>query len=634
MRFINPILLSILILLSFLTQGKSQTFSLDYPSGTPTFSLEEIAVQKTAGTALMTAIQAAAMDLNQKEFVIPAGNYGFEQGNSLNGTTNGFLLNGVIRPDNSPFTIKAQGVTFWFVNMINAAPQWGRAVYLNNCENVILEGLSIDTYTRNTIEGKLSKIDIPNNRIEITLLPGTFSDEAKILKYNSISGSTGYGSQCRIIPIKSNGNFISPLYNINNTWGPEYLWISNITKSSDGKFWLNFRNKTLLNTIFTTEWLNAYGQEGTLEIGDGISLLYKVMGGFVVDNSKQITIKDCTCYIGKANISEGGGYGNHKWINVKMISRPGTNQILGGDGNMSEGLRIGSTYDGCKFGLTSDDAINFHGFWGVAQSKNVNSLIMDRVPSGVVAGDTIQFYNINNGELQYSYIVSSITGPTATDINGNRRNVTVTFTTIPDNIVIISNSTIWARYTTAECANWVIKNTSFENNYQRILIQSGPGLFENNIVSFMGSGLTLVGNFASYEGGFIHDIAIKDNIFLGSSLYPNGNAIQILFTNKIYQNQWITDIKIRNNAFIGTGGEVIKIQNAKNITLDGNIIVNPLRYTALSTPTMSRAFTAFTGSNVSNVSILNNYLIQKDVYTNEGQFFNALANQTEKEQDA
>ena len=429
MRPRSQILIFVVVFLSFQMHGKSQCFSLDNPSGTPTFTQSEISTQKIAGNALLTAIQASAVDLNQTAFVIPAGNYGFAQGNSLNGTTNGFLLNGIIRPDNNPFTIKAQGVTFWFDCMENASPQWGRAVYFNNCENVILEGLSIDTYTRNTIEGKLSKIDGTNNRIEITLLPGTFSDEAKILKYNSTPGSTGYGNQCRIIPVKTNGNFIAPLYNINNTWGPEYLWLSNITKSANGKYWLNFRNTKLLNTIFASEWLSAYGKEGTLEIGDGISLLYKVMGGFIVDNSRQITIKDCTCYIAKANISEGGGYGNHKWINVKMVSRPGTNQILGGDGNMSEGLRVGSTFDGCTFGLTSDDAINIHGFWGKAKSRYSNSLVMDRMPSGVIAGDTIQFYNINNGELLYAYVVSSIIGSTATDINGNRRDVTITFTT-------------------------------------------------------------------------------------------------------------------------------------------------------------------------------------------------------------
>ena len=137
----------------------------------------------------------------------------------------------------------------------------------------------------------------------------------------------------------------------------------------------------------------------------------------------------------------------------------------------------------------------------------------------------------------------------------------------------------------------------------------------------MGSGLTLAGNFASYEGGFINNIKIKDNIFLGSSLYPNGNAIQIMFNNKITQSQWITDITVHGNAFIGTGGETIKIKNAKNIILDGNIVVNPLRYTAISSPSMSIGYTAFTGSNVANISILDNFLFEKDIYTTGNRFF-------------
>ena len=595
-------------------------FSLNNPSGTPTFTADQIAFQKSEGARIMNEITIAAQNLNLTQYTIPPGDYGFAQGATKNGTSNAFLLDGVARPDNNPFTIKAYGVNFWFDTINAPAPTCGRALYINNCENIILEGLTIDTYTRNAIEGTLSTIDVANNRIEITLLPGTFNDDTKILAYNQYNGS-----QCRIIPIKPNGNLITPLYNINNTWGPEYLYINNITKSANGNYWLNFRNTGLLTTIFSTAWLNAYGNNGTLELGDGISLIYGVMGGIDVDNSKQITVKDTNCYIAKGSISECGGYGNNKWINVHLTTRPGTNQILGGSENMSAGLRVGSTYDGCYFGLTSDDAINFHGFWGVAQSQNGNLLTMDRVPSGTLPGDTVEFYNIQNGSLLYTYTVSSVTHPTETDINGNWPNATITFTTTPTPSVVTSNTTIEARYTNTECANWDIKNCIFENNYQRILIQAGPGTFENNIVHCMGAGLDLASNFDGIEGGFINNILIKNNVFIDSVTCPNGSPIMVSFTNKVTQNQWPTNITIQNNAIIGAGNEAIRLINAKNITIDENIVTNPIRFTAISNPAMARSSTVYTGTNVSNVTITNSLLFESTVYTSGNHFFNTSA---------
>lgn len=601
-----------------------QPYSMTNPSGKPNFTAAQIDAQKISGANIRNQIIAAASNPLISQFTIPAGNYGFAQTVFKNATTNGFILDGLKRPANNPFTIKAQGVTFWFDIMNSPAPNWGRAVYFNDCENIILEGLTIDTYVRNAIEGSLSVIDIPNNRIEITLLDGTFNDEAKILAYPATFGNPG--SQSRLIPIKPDGNLIAPLYNINNSWGPEHLFINNITKSATNKYWLTMRSNALLNTIFTTDWLSAYGNEGTLEIGDGICLLYGVMGGVVIDNSKQITIKDTNCYIAKGSIFEGGGYGNHKWINVHFSPRPGTNQILGGGENMSEGLRVGSTYDNCYFGLTSDDAINMHGFWGIAKSfYNPNTVIFDRVPSSVVVGDVIEFYNNKNGALAYTYTISGIAGSTETDINGNRNNVNVTFTQTPDASIVNQNADLWARYTSAECAGWVVRNCVFESNYQRILLQSGPGLFENNIVNSMGSGLHLYGNFYSYEGGFLNNITIQNNVFLNSSLSPNTAPITLEFSNMTTQTQWPTGINIIDNLFVNAGAEAIRLKNAKNILIEGNIVTNPLVFTALSMPAAPRATKVFTGDNVSNVTIRDNYLYEKTPYTDENRFYNGAA---------
>jgi hypothetical protein len=141
----------------------------------------------------------------------------------------------------------------------------------------------------------------------------------------------------------------------------------------------------------------------------------------------------------------------------------------------------------------------------------------------------------------------------------------------------------------------------------------------------MGSGLELFTNFDSLEGGFVHNILIKNNVFISNSIHPSGSPILISHKNKTTQNQWITDITIQENVIIGAGDEAVQIVNAKNINIQGNIISNPIRYTAISNPSMSRSSTAFTGSNVSNVTIINTLLYESTKYTSGNCFFNTTA---------
>ncbi len=158
----------------------ASTFSLDNPSGKPDFTVEEINFQKTKGTRILGEIKEAANDLSRNEYVIPAGNYGFDINKMYSNAASGFVLTNIKRPNDDPFVIKADGVTFWFSLINQPAPNFSRAVHLINCENISVEGLTVDSYTSNNIEGKLTEIDIPYNRIEIELLEGTITDNSLI----------------------------------------------------------------------------------------------------------------------------------------------------------------------------------------------------------------------------------------------------------------------------------------------------------------------------------------------------------------------------------------------------------------------------------------------------------------------
>jgi hypothetical protein len=102
----------------------------------------------------------------------------------------------------------------------------------------------------------------------------------------------------------------------------------------------------------------------------------------------------------------------------------------------------------------------------------------------------------------------------------------------------------------------------------------------------------------------------------------------VQFTNKTTQTQWPTGVNILDNLFVNAGGEAIRLKNAKNILIEGNIVTNPLVFTALAMPAVPRATTVFTGFNVSNVTIRDNYLYEKTAYTTGNQFCTGTATLT------
>ena len=60
---------------------------------------------------------------------------------------------------------------------------------------------------------------------------------------------------------------------------------------------------------------------------------------------------------------------------------------------MSQGLRVGSTFDNVYIGLTSDDAINIHGFWSQITSVTGTFIKANFAPVGIQAGDPVEFYD-------------------------------------------------------------------------------------------------------------------------------------------------------------------------------------------------------------------------------------------------
>lgn len=551
------------------------------------FSEEQKEKQIADGNRIYEQI-IAAEKAGKESYTIAPGDYRFVQMKRKKSLA-AFYLDAIRRPDDKPFVIVGKGVTFWTPPNSNGN---GHAIYLNECENIAIVGITVDSDTPNDIEGRLTAVDKDNNRIEIELLPGTITDENKLKKK---------WAESRIVPFKANGRNISELYSVDGSWGPGFNFISKFESGTkEGKYWITFKQRGMVDIINNPKWESIYGERGTWKLGDGISILYGTGGAFSLYNCKQIVMKDLTSHIAKFAIWEWGGFGAHKWINVKLIRRPGTNQLLGGDGTMFEAMKNGSTYDGLVIGGTTDDAINLHGYMGFV--KDVDSLksiiTVNRRPEMFLAGDSLEFYNINSGELL-----------------GNARAINVTGNVIAiDKGIPATRESIIVRYPEYECANWTIKNSVFYGPYQRILIQTGPGIFENNICRDVGSPLALDNNFAGYEGGKLYDVKVRNNIFIDCATSPAMNTINLQYWAKKARPITNRNIEITGNVFLNSGSNAIKASETDGINIEKNIFINPMRATFSLQPSKLPYKQVVIVTNSKNVTVSNNYLFEnKDI---------------------
>ena len=531
----------------------------------PEFTERQIKNQKLKGTSLMQEIADAAADLTKSSFTIPAGDYGFDMDKFLPGVGNipyAFALDGINRPDDNPFTIYAEGVTFWIQPTGKPCANTSYAFVMRNCSNIKVVGLTIDEYTPNDIEGTVTQIDRHNNRIAIKLTNSSMAITDEVIKMALA------GSQCRIVPYKADGQFIAPLYRIEvGGWGPGPMMVKNFesTGAAD-EYWITFQNDVLIKTITDSQWKAAYGKTGYIEEGDVISFLYgNVLTN--LNNCKQITIEGMNNHCTKGMPGEGGGYGAHVWKDCYFGPRPGSSKVMTAGEYMLCGTRVGSTLDNVTIVGSSDDQINIHGYLSKINSINGNTLSISYVQDGVLyAGDKAEFYD-ENGDLKFTATVAE------TVTNGNFNSRTVKFNeTIASNL---KNCTI--RWPSQECDGWTIKNCTFINNYQRILIQCGSGTFENNKVLHMGMNLNIGNIFhvpSIYEGGIMGTITVKNNIFYNSS---NGPSLPLIPAEQAYNfdgKMLGEKLIVENNIFLNCG-HILNARNYKSIEFKNNIIIEP-----------------------------------------------------------
>ena len=222
-------------------------YNPEAPPG-PSFTAPQIAEQWAAGEKIYQAVIAAFHD-GAYTVDIPPGDYRFSS--FYHPDTKAFLLRGLKRPKDHPFIINAHGATFWFP-MESRLPDYHLMVRIEDCANITIQGLTVDSAQRGCMEGRIVKLDHTNNEIVIRPFPGT-----RLIK--PANPAIADNNRVRFLPFKANGDNMPALYQINRGWGPENDLFTELKAQRDGTYRLQLKTRNLLKTARDPDWIRTYG---------------------------------------------------------------------------------------------------------------------------------------------------------------------------------------------------------------------------------------------------------------------------------------------------------------------------------------------------------------------------------------
>lgn len=536
-------------------------FSFDLPAG-PQFTEAEKEAQRELGKGVMPMVMKA-FESGADSVRIPPGDYRLGQ-ERWQGAKVIYPLGfeNMQRDAEHPFVIDATGATFWFDLDDKQMPPGHRCVGFRDCRNIVLRGAIIDRGTRGCIEGCITRIDREGNRFEIQPSPGV-----------EVPTSYKGADEQRLFPFKSDGRFCVPLYDLQA--GVRKLRYKDITPSEGGRYWVNMLEPQLIERLHDANWQHAYGDLGVVQVGDGLSCLYTGAGAIVLDDSANITLHGVSVYVAKGGPSESGGDGAHLWKDCYFGPRPGTSQWKGADGFLCRSTRYGCVMDNVTIRHTADDLQNFHGIWGKVKSVSGKQVTLETngalLPTlhNARPGDRLRFIHRKNGALLCEAKLISL----------HDYQLTIDQDATPF-------AEAQAEWLDHECAGWVVQNCRWEDNFQRLLIMSGPGLVRGCTFTRMGSNISL-NTGMGLVGGIPSDITITGNTFIDVSSRPHQPAIEAHAHNAQggFGTPAIDRLIITGNAITRSGGPAMHLIALHDSRIEANVIDSPIRATVLARPT-------------------------------------------------
>jgi hypothetical protein len=527
-------------------------YSMEAPSG-PVFP-DDVKQQQRDRAKRMRHELGVAFEAGKDSYTVPPGDYRFGKETwGPDGPIFPLEFRGMTRDEPHPFRIIARGATFWFDLPADQAPQAHFALGFVECSHITLEGATLDRDPRGCLEGRITRIDDAGNRIEIRALPGSI-----------VPGPLAGTVEQRVVPFNADGTFCTALYAV-QAMAPARLSYRSIEPGQEpGCHWVSFPAESRLLVVNRDPaWRQAYGDAGTLQVGDGLCVLFTTTVAITVRECEAISFLDVRNYIDKGGTRELGGRGGHLWKNCYFGPRPGTSRWQGGEGILTGCMERGSTFDGITMLHTADDVLDIHGFWGYVERVVGRTIVIQKdhqMP--VQPGDPLTFFDAQTGVPVGTAVVTEVVGQTLT----LDREAAAFVGAVAEN-------------PRRQSAGWAVRDSTFQDCYQRLLVQGGNGgTLRGNRFVRMGSCIELHSNFfTGNEGGICRDITILDNLFEDVAIHPEGTALRVGFQslNHAATTPLLSGITVRGNRFIRSGRHGIEFALVAGGEISGNTFVDP-----------------------------------------------------------
>ena len=525
------------------------------PSG---FVLDEAekARQRVAGEELKKQV-AAAIAEGRKEFHMAPGQYRFAD-------NSGWHFDRV-----EDFTLDGQGSTLWFERPMAKIADNPQSLLFTNCKGMTLKNFQIDFDLPVYIQGTILSIAENLTSLEMQI----DSDWPK-------SGMGG-------------GQFT--LYTPEGEYIPQDTLIHDGATLHDGdKLTVKLNPSQLAPYFSKNPRMEARGMAGKVKIGTLIALNFRRGFTIHVNGCESMTFDNIDVWQSQGmGILENGGVGNNKFVNMRLMRKPGTRRIHYGtaDHFHSNCVTHGALVENCEFAHTSDDNLNLHGNWRYCWKQLSPTTIIVGAPKPPMAGKEFNIYRIGKlKQVSFSKVVDvkplkdetllkeiADAKPQAHNRIAWRGKGQLYVVELGEAVDLPSEQLLVDAHVD-NSEGFVIRNCYFHDSRSRgaLLTGVGGGLLENNVWKGVYTGISVYEESWGYaEGAIPQNVKIIGNTLIGcggieTGLVPRDTA------QGVWNDSIIRDVEIRDN-WIVEGG-YIHIMYVDGATVSGNVFWNPLRY--------------------------------------------------------
>lgn len=476
-------------------------------------------------------------------------------------------------------TIDARGVT------IILKP--GQSLTLDQCEDMMLAGLTVDFDPVPFTQGMITEIDPVERSLTVVLDEG-YPDMESLPKNGHICCSVFDPVSLKERPLPLNY-----FQNASAVGGRTYK-VSHAT------------NDFLFDVV---------GRAESARVGDRISLCKRSGFAITIKGCARVRLEGVTVFTSPGYaIWEVDGEGGNHYKNCRILKRPATNRLITSvaDGFHSYHVRRGPLIEDCEFRDTVDDSIAIHGFFSMVLEAPSASVVYLVCPFGqdLSPGEEVFFHEMPHGRVLGKAVVKSIqriapaalSAPVA-DVRQSFIRQGLSMRDLPvtqalkvglDRDVILPAGKLVLASSSGLCGSGaVIRNNTLKGGHVRgVIVKADNVLIEGNRFEDIGANAILVWPELFFlEGPFPKGITIRGNTVtrcawkvLGPR-YANpgiGGAIQIStgmarrgFPPQCDPYSLIRDITISRNVIRDSGSFGIVLGNVLGGRISDNSIENP-----------------------------------------------------------